>query len=299
MRVCKKLQIDYAEAVVDFEFGNRMAVPVIQGVVIAEENHDMLMVELEKDEAERARKEDEKRRKKALAQWRRFLMGMRIAERIRQEYGEITDQISIFGHARDLTHTKKQTRVEDEEMAGGFLPDGYEEEGGEIEVPAHHTSSFFPAIEEDDDGDDGLLMEHDEANQQRPIDEMEVDGDGEQEPALKSQDEAGLQPTPEPAQGSQAGQDSELDAEPKQESEPEPEPELESEPHSEAKSEPPRTSARPRRQAPVKQAKKKQSSSSRATRRSTRSGRKVDSYEEDIVEDDEIGDSYAESEDDE
>lgn len=274
-----------------------MAVPVIQGVVIAEENHDMVMVELEKDEAERARKEDEKRRKKALAQWRRFLMGMRIAERIRQEYGEITDQISVFGHARDLTHTKKQTPAEDEEMAGGFLPDGYEEEEGEVEAPAHHTSSFFPAIDEDDDGDDGLLMEHDEANQPRPIDEMEVDGDGEQEPALKSQDEEGLEPTPEPAPGSRPEQDSELDAEPKQE--PEPEPELESEPHSEVEFEPPRTSARSRRQAPVKQVKKGQSSSGRATRRSTRSGRKVVSYEEDIVEDDEIGDSYAESEDDE
>ncbi|KIL92690.1 xeroderma pigmentosum group c-complementing protein [Fusarium avenaceum] len=297
MRVCKKLQIDYAEAVVDFEFGNRMAVPVIQGVVIAEENHDMVMVELEKDEAERARKEDEKRRKKALAQWRRFLMGMRIAERIRQEYGEITDQISVFGHARDLTHTKKQTPAEDEEMAGGFLPDGYEEEEGAVEAPVHHTSSFFPAIDEDDDGDDGLLMQHDEANQQRPIDEMEVDGDGEQEPALKSQDEAGLEPTPEPIPGSRPEQDSELDAEPKQESEPEPK--LESEPHSEVESEPPRTSARSRRQAPVKQVKKGQSSSGRATRRSTRSGRKVVSYEEDIVEDDEIGDSYAESEDDE
>lgn len=280
-----------------------MAVPVIQGVVIAEENHDMVMVELEKDEAERARKEDEKRRKKALAQWRRFLMGMRIAERIRQEYGEITDQISVFGHARDLTHAKKKTPVEDEEMAGGFLPDGYEEEEGEgeTEVPAHHTSSFFPAIDEDDDGDDGLLMEHDEENQQRVMDEMEVDG--EQEPVPKSQDEAGLGPAPEPALESRPEQDSKLDAEPKQESEPEsepePEPELESEPQSEAGSEPPRTSARSRRQAPVKQTKKEQSSSRRATRRSTRSGRKVVSYEEDIVEDDEIGDSYAESEDDE
>jgi xeroderma pigmentosum group C-complementing protein len=264
-----------------------MAVPVIQGVVIAEENHDMVMVELEKDEAERARKEDEKRRKKALAQWRRFLMGMRIAERIRQEYGEITDQISVFGHARDLTQAKKQTPVEDEEMAGGFLPDGYEEEEGEAEAPAHHTSSFFPAIDEDDDGDDGLLMEHHEENQQRVMGEMEVDG--EQEPVPKSQDEAGLEPAPE--------QDSELDAEPKQESEPEPE--LESEPQSEAGSEQPRTNARSRRQAPVKQTKKEQSSSGRATRRSTRSGRKVVSYEEDIVEDDEIGDSYAESEDDE
>ncbi|KAK7429870.1 hypothetical protein QQZ08_003489 [Neonectria magnoliae] len=160
MRVCKKLQIDYAEAVVDFEFGHRIAVPVIQGVVIAEENYDMLMEELEKAEAERTRKEDEKRRKAALAQWRRFLMGMRIAEKIRQEYGEIDDQISVFGHSRDALHVHPQLEDHNEDMAGGFLPEGYEEAGEEeVEEPAHHASSFFPAVDEDDDGDDGLLME--------------------------------------------------------------------------------------------------------------------------------------------
>ncbi|KAJ4270144.1 hypothetical protein NW762_001817 [Fusarium torreyae] len=280
MRVCKKLQIDYAEAVVDFEFGHRMAVPVIQGVVIAEENHDLVMVELEKDEAERARKEDEKRRKKALAQWRRFLMGMRIAERIRQEYGEITDEISVFGHARDTAHAKKQPQIQDEDMAGGFLPDGYEEEEeAEAEAPAHHTSSFFPAVDEDDDGDDGLVMEHDGGEQHRKVIAMEVDG--EQEPVTESLAEA--------------------EPEPSQELEPEPEPKPDAEPESEAESEPPQPSTRPRRRAPAKQTKKKQPTSERATRRSTRSGRKVVSYDEDVVdgEDDERVDSYAESEDDE
>lgn len=38
VRICKKLEIDYAEAVTGFEFGKRMAIPVITGVVVAEEN---------------------------------------------------------------------------------------------------------------------------------------------------------------------------------------------------------------------------------------------------------------------
>lgn len=157
MRVCKRLQIDYAEAVVDFEFGHRMAVPVIQGVVIAEEHYEHVMEELEKDEAERKRKEDEKRRKAALNMWRKFLMGMRIAERIRQEYGEIDESISVFGHSRDAVHKKPQ-ETHDEDIAGGFLPEGYEEED-EAEQEAHHTSNFFPIMEEDDDGDNGLVVE--------------------------------------------------------------------------------------------------------------------------------------------
>lgn len=161
IRVCKRLQIDYAEAVVDFEFGHRMAVPVIQGVVIAEEHYDKVMEEFEKDEAERVRKEDEKRRKAALNQWRKFLMGMRIADRLRQDYGEIDESVSVFGHSRDnnLQPLDKNPTAGEEDMAGGFLPEGYEEDE-ESEEPAHHTSGFFPAIDEDDDdGEDGLVME--------------------------------------------------------------------------------------------------------------------------------------------
>ena len=160
MKVCKRLQIDYAEAVVDFEFGHRMAVPVIQGVVIAQEFHDQVMEELEKDEAERARKEDEKRRKTALGRWRKFLMGMRIVERIRQDYGEIDDSVSVFGHHKGLAvgDASRSAQATDHDMAGGFLPEGYEEEdaGG----PAQHTSNFFPVGDEDEAGDDGgLIME--------------------------------------------------------------------------------------------------------------------------------------------
>ncbi|KAL6818201.1 hypothetical protein GGI42DRAFT_1739 [Trichoderma sp. SZMC 28013] len=158
VKVCKRLGIDYAEAVVDFEFGHRMAVPVIQGVVIAKEHHDRVMVELEKDEAERVRKEDEKRRKAALGTWRKFLMGMRIVERIRQEYGEIDESVSVFGHSRGGAQASEAPKVHDEEMAGGFLPEGYEEDGEDHR--AHETSSYFPALEEDDQGGDGdLIME--------------------------------------------------------------------------------------------------------------------------------------------
>jgi xeroderma pigmentosum group C-complementing protein len=161
VKVCKRLQIDYAEAVVDFEFGNRMAVPVIQGVVIAEEHHDQVMEELEKDEAERARKEDEKRRKAALGKWRKFLMGMRIVERIRQDYGEIDDKVSVFGHSsvNPLEDDQPPGKLEEEDMAGGFLPEGYEEEKEEEE--AEQTSSFFPVTNDEDNEahDDDLVME--------------------------------------------------------------------------------------------------------------------------------------------
>lgn len=157
VRVCKRLEIDFAEAVVDFEFGNRMAVPVIQGVVIAEENFDKVMEELAKDEAEKKRKEDEKRRKVVLAMWRRLLMGMRIRERVQREYGDVEESTNVFRHDHEKDASADQP-VGDDDMAGGFLPEGHGDDEAETEDNRGgfmQKSSFFPAVD-DDDNDDGV-----------------------------------------------------------------------------------------------------------------------------------------------
>ncbi|CRK48877.1 hypothetical protein BN1723_008235 [Verticillium longisporum] len=185
VKVCKRLQIDFAEAVVDFEFGHRMAVPVIQGVVVAEEHHDQVMEELRKDEAEKARKEDEKRRKEALRLWSKFLKGLRIVERIRQDYGHVEDDVQIFGRKvggagdddLDEEIDRPAAYDDDPDMAGGFLPAGHDDDlaGGfrpddqdaaesTTQPPARKvTSSFFPPIDDDEeDGLDDLVVDHGE-----------------------------------------------------------------------------------------------------------------------------------------
>lgn len=162
MRVAKRLGIDFAEAVVDFEFGHRMAVPVIQGVVIAEEHHDRVMEELAKDEAEKRRKEDEKRRKAALAMWRRFLMGMRIVERIKQDYGHVGGEGVEAFRGRDPV----RAAGEDEDVGGGFLPEEYED--GE-EKGTNLTSGFFPVVDDDDGAEDMLEVDHGEGVDAEPI----------------------------------------------------------------------------------------------------------------------------------
>lgn len=167
VKICKRLGIDYAEAVTGFEFGHRMAVPVITGVVVAEEHYDAIMEEWEKDEAERVRKEDEKRQKAAVAMWRKMLMGLRIIKRIREEYGDEEgaeiDAINPWTRNvldKDLDGQRKEMEQRDEDMAGGFLPEGHNEE-----EPVQ--SNFFPvAREEDDDEDDGgggfVVEDHEE-----------------------------------------------------------------------------------------------------------------------------------------
>ncbi|KAL3427310.1 Rad4 transglutaminase-like domain-containing protein [Phlyctema vagabunda] len=173
MKICKRLGIDYAEAVTGFEFGARMAIPIITGVVVAEENLDLVMEEWEKDERERARKEDEKRTKAAIGMWRKMLMGLRIVERVREEYGdEVGDEVDVLnpwtnknkGKEKDRTEEEEAQRrimqARDEELAGGFLPEGHDED----ELQNGQPTSFFPVVHEDDDDQGGgfVVEGHDE-----------------------------------------------------------------------------------------------------------------------------------------
>ncbi|KAL8691843.1 MAG: hypothetical protein Q9218_003021 [Villophora microphyllina] len=130
-KICKRLGIDFAEAVTGFEFGKQRAVPVISGVVVAEENRDVVIREWEKDEEERKIKEEGKREKAALGMWKKLLIGLRIIERVRDEYG--ADGGAVREEVNPFTNRKKRERVEKErsptdrkedDMAGGFMADG-------------------------------------------------------------------------------------------------------------------------------------------------------------------------------
>ena len=160
MKICKRLGIDFAEAVTGFEFGNKRAVPVITGVVVAVENEDAIINAWEKDEEERKIKEEGKREKMALGMWRKFLMGLRIVERVREEYGE-EEGAHLKEEMNPFTNRNKKPRSEpvngtvenENEMGGGFLPDideGTLEGGGffpeghdEEEVHNHRRADFI------------------------------------------------------------------------------------------------------------------------------------------------------------
>jgi xeroderma pigmentosum group C-complementing protein len=170
-KICKRLGIDFAEAVTGFEFGHRMAVPIITGVVVAEEHYENMMAEFAKDEAERVRKEDEKRRKLILHTWGKFLRGMRIIERFRLEHGDDAgDEVDALNPwtnkkkaPQDDKNFEAQRRLmeqRDEDNAGGFFPEGHEEE----EPDSHHPSTFFPGLHNDEDETGGgfIVEGHDE-----------------------------------------------------------------------------------------------------------------------------------------
>ncbi|USP74705.1 uncharacterized protein yc1106_01979 [Curvularia clavata] len=166
-RICRKLNIDYAEACTGFEFGKQRAVPVITGVVVAEENEDMLIDAWEAEEAEKQRKEREKREKFLLGLWRRFTSGLRIVSRMKEEYGE---DVELPAKERveppkeeeeDTRANKSQWEVfqNHTDFEGGFLRDevGLSDGGGFVPDTSRHTAErgedmsggFLPASQEE------------------------------------------------------------------------------------------------------------------------------------------------------
>lgn len=132
-KICKRVGIDFAEACIGFEFGKQRAVPIIQGVVVAEEHCDLVMDEWDKDEEERKRKSDSKREKAVLVAWKKMLVGLRIMRRMREEYGgdgngHLREEMNPFTNKKNRPTWESQGNQEDENpigenLAGGFVID--------------------------------------------------------------------------------------------------------------------------------------------------------------------------------
>ncbi|KAJ5907686.1 hypothetical protein N7495_000368 [Penicillium taxi] len=168
VRVCKKLGIDYAEAVTGFEFGSKMAVPVIQGVVVAAENEGLLRDAWKVETAEKHKREKLKAEKLVFQTWRKILFGLRIAERVREEYGgqdgdEEKDARNPFSSHKTKTqeensHTAYQEKESHDpaDYGGGFLLPGE----GEDDVVDHGGGFLLPGEGEDEHEEGDLIVEH-------------------------------------------------------------------------------------------------------------------------------------------
>ncbi|CAL5869775.1 uncharacterized protein PFLUO_LOCUS4005 [Penicillium psychrofluorescens] len=171
VRVCKKLGIDYAEAVTGFEFGSKMAVPVIQGVVVAAENESLLKDAWRVEAAERQKREQLKAEKKILQTWRKFLFGLRIVERVREEYGggDSTKDRERDAHNPFANRTSRRAEIHEED-----------ERDDENKNPIDHGGGFLLPDEDDSAMDNPLIVEDQHldnrshtagASQLQPIDE--------------------------------------------------------------------------------------------------------------------------------
>ncbi|KAJ5375660.1 Rad4 beta-hairpin domain 1 [Penicillium concentricum] len=212
VRVCKKLGIDYAEAVTGFEFGSKMAVPVIQGVVVAAENEGLLRDAWRVEAAEKRKREELKAEKKILQTWRKFLFGLRIMERVRDEYGggDPDADRERESHNPFAVQKKKQEEESNDDGADKEMPDlepSYNafDHGGGFLLPGH-----------EDDADDGLVVEnHDQQRSHAGPSQTDVDDADDSKPF-----ESGC-PTDSPPMSISSDSDNEVDNGKGEDSEPE------------------------------------------------------------------------------
>lgn len=153
VRICKKLEIDFAEAVTGFEFGNKRAVPICTGVVVAKENERTVRDAWRQYNEEQRRKEEKKLEAVVLETWRKFVIGLRIRERVRDTYGEGAVDELIVGRSaqqpimlesdseeRPMRSIGNTAPIDDEFEGGGFLPESDEEHAGsDLEVVDHRN----------------------------------------------------------------------------------------------------------------------------------------------------------------
>ena len=86
--------VDYADAVTGFDFVKRRASARVNGIIVAEENVEGLLVVWE-GMMERVVHEEERRRaEKALERWRRFIVGLQIRKRLEERHGRVEETVS-------------------------------------------------------------------------------------------------------------------------------------------------------------------------------------------------------------
>lgn len=89
-KVAKSLGIQYAEAIIGFEFRKHRSMPKMSGIVVAAKHHDALLDAYWTSEHVAAEREQNKRVERAIKNWKRLLNSLRITERVRREYGQDT-----------------------------------------------------------------------------------------------------------------------------------------------------------------------------------------------------------------
>ncbi|KAH8397215.1 hypothetical protein KR215_010709 [Drosophila sulfurigaster] len=86
MRVCKKLNIDCANAVIGFDFHQGACHPMYDGFIVCEEFGELVTAAWEEDQQEQARKEQEKYEARVYGNWKKLIKGLLIRERLKKKY---------------------------------------------------------------------------------------------------------------------------------------------------------------------------------------------------------------------
>jgi xeroderma pigmentosum group C-complementing protein len=152
--------VDYADAVTGFSFKGRHGTAVIQGVVVAQEYKDAVEAALDAMEHAQIEAENAARTAEALRLWRKFYLGLKIAQRVNaiEIEGEIGPQINV-----DQEIERQDKLMTEQQMAGGFFPD----EGTTTEPPTASRGGYQDSVHDGYVGG-GFLPDEDDDHVHQP-----------------------------------------------------------------------------------------------------------------------------------
>ncbi|XP_014447971.1 DNA repair protein complementing XP-C cells [Tupaia chinensis] len=93
-RVARKLDIDCVQAITGFDFHGGYSHPVTDGYIVCEEFRDVLLAAWENEQALIEKKEQQKKEKRALGNWKLLTKGLLIRERLKLRYGTKSEVVA-------------------------------------------------------------------------------------------------------------------------------------------------------------------------------------------------------------
>lgn len=86
VKVCKKLNVDYAQAVVGFDSNGGWPFPVYDGIVVCQEFHEKVLDAWNREQELNEKKEQEKYEKRVYGNWKKLIKGLLIRQRLKNKY---------------------------------------------------------------------------------------------------------------------------------------------------------------------------------------------------------------------
>jgi xeroderma pigmentosum group C-complementing protein len=159
--------VDYADAVTGFSFKGRHGTAIVQGVVVASEYAEAVQEVIDGMIHEQEEAANAARSRESLRLWRRFFLGLRIAQRV--------NAMEIDGEKGPTMDVQQEIDREDkqmveEEMAGGFFPDEADftaPPGRGYEPPQQDYGGGGFIADDDDEAEGGGFIPEDEDNHQK------------------------------------------------------------------------------------------------------------------------------------
>lgn len=151
----KLLNVDYADAVTGFQFKGRHGTAVVEGIIVASEFRDAVEAVLDGMAYAKAEAMEASRSAEALRLWRRFLVGMRVVQRVRgyrnDGEGDEEDRIADEEFRKELDQELAQYRETSpgSDGGGGFMVDS--EKGDTPARTARMARRQLPSEDEDDE----------------------------------------------------------------------------------------------------------------------------------------------------